>query len=77
MPNLKAYKRITVEFFHEVDGKQTTGSMDFVLECNTGISYERDAFDSHIVGVLEQAGMVKPRVASIYHRIAEPPLLEL
>ena len=77
MPNLKAYKRISVDFFHEVDGKQTPGRMDFVLEGNTGIAYERDAFNSHIAAVLEQVGMVKPRVVSIDDHVEEPPLLEL
>ncbi len=74
---LKAYKRMTVEFFHEVDGKLTTGKLDFVRECNTGLSYGRDGLETRIVEVLEQSGMVKPQIVSIYHRLDEAPMIEL
>lgn len=77
MPTLKAYKRITVEYFHEVDGKLKTGRMDFVCETNTRTGYTREAFESRIVEVLKYAGVIKPQIASVYHRIEEPPLLEL
>ena len=70
---LKAYKRLTVEFFHEVDGKLKTGSLDFVKEANTGVAYQRDAFESHIVEVLKELGLINPRFAGIYNRFDEPP----
>lgn len=74
----KAYKRMTVEFFHEAEGgKLKADEMDFVQECNTGKAYGPGVLESHIVEFLEQSGMVKPRVAGIYHRLNEPPFFLL
>lgn len=74
---LKAYKRLTVEFLHEVDGKMKTGSLDFVQELGTGIAYQRDAFESHIVDVLKELGHTNPRFAGLYNRFDEPPFFLL
>jgi hypothetical protein len=73
----KAFKRITVEFVHEVDGKLKPESLDFVQELGTGIAYQRDAFDSHIVEVLKEIGHTNPRVVSVYQRIKEPPMFQV
>ena len=34
---MNAFKRITVEFTHEVDGKRKSEKIDLLQRCNTGI----------------------------------------
>jgi hypothetical protein len=74
---MNAFKRITVEFTHEVDGQPKIARMDFVRRTNTGISMSRDAFESNVVETLQQVGMIKPRIIGIDHHTLEPPLFEL
>ena len=75
---LKAYKRLTVEFFHEVDGKIKTGSLDFVQELGTGNAWvHRDAFESRVVEILKELGHTNPRFAGLYNRFDEPPFFLL
>jgi hypothetical protein len=73
----KAYKRITVEFTHEVEGQRQPETMDFVEECNTGRGYGLGVFESLVVGFLEQSGLVKPQFVSLDQHLSEPPLFDL
>jgi len=74
---MNAFKRLTVEFFHEVGEQQKADRMDFVQRANTGISMTRDAFESNVVETLKQIGMVKPRIVGTDHHLNEPPMFEL
>jgi hypothetical protein len=74
---MKAYKRITVEFTHEVEGQRQPETMDFVEECNTGRGYGIGVFESRVVAVLEQCGVVKPQFVSLDQHLSEPPLIEI
>jgi hypothetical protein len=73
----KAYKRMTVEFFHEVDGKPQADEIDLIQLMGQGIAHGPGVLETRIVELLLQLGMVKPRVAGIYQRLKEPPLIEL
>ena len=77
MKAYKAYKRITVEFTHEVEGQRQPATMDFVEECNTGRGYGLGVFESLVVGFLEQSGLVKPQFVSLDQHLSEPPLFDL
>lgn len=76
MKDFKAFKRITVEFSHEVDGQRKSDTIDFVRGCN-GVAYGQGAMEIHVGAVLVQMGLVKPKVVRIDSRLSEPPLIFL
>lgn len=77
MQQPKAFKRITVEFSHEVSGERKPASMDFVQSCNSGIAYQSGVFESHVAEVLKQCGVVKPEITRIDSRLNEPPMFQI
>lgn len=70
-------KRVTVTFSHEVNGRRSTGQVDFVLEANTRTGYGPGAFANVICQKLEEAGIAKPEVTDIDMRFGEPPMMSL
>lgn len=69
----RAFKRITAQFTHEVEGQRKPDSLDFVRECNS-VAYGQGVLESFITEFLTQAGVVKPEVTDIDSRLSEPPL---
>lgn len=74
----KMYKRVTVEFIHEVDGKMQPDEIDLLQLMKTRpTGYGQGVFEAHITAFLEQLGMVKPQFVGMYRRLKEPPFIEL
>ncbi len=74
---MKTFKRISVEFTHELEGRRLPETLGFVQECNTGLAFGPGAFESHVAQALREIGVVQPEIIRINEHLDEPPLLLL
>lgn len=74
---MKAFKRISVEFTHELEGRRQPEKLGFVQECNTGLSFGEGAFELYVAQTLRDIGVVQPEIVRIDEHLGEPPLLLL